>query len=236
MCLFESNIQGISLYMIGALPLLVFVLRVSEVWSVRNMVCITSSASFLDRSSQVGSSMVSIIISLMNPSIDTYFSLIYNDIVSACTRGVAYSSYSYLDSKCLCWDRMSTAYHDVSIISSLPISISASLIFVSSSRAGIATNGIHSNRRYGFPMIAMHADAIFNFEWTCRYTAPRYDFLIKVHFGGHFSCMASVICITCRRHNPYKYGWRFSLIALLFTYIPDGSVKYQLWFTCIFLY
>ena len=54
-------------------------LRGYEVWRGRHIVCITRSADFFDRSTQVGSFLVSVIILSMNLSIQDYFFLIYTD-------------------------------------------------------------------------------------------------------------------------------------------------------------
>ena len=59
------------------------------------MVWITSSAASLTRYTQVGSSMVSIMMSSINPSIEDYFSLVSTFSVSAGTIFVYSVSYYY---------------------------------------------------------------------------------------------------------------------------------------------
>ena len=60
------------------------------------MVCITNNAVFLERSTQVGSSMVRVMVLSMCPYIEYYFDLMSTASVSSCTSGSNlcwYSSY-----------------------------------------------------------------------------------------------------------------------------------------------
>ena len=101
---------------------------------------ITSSAIFLDRSNKFGSSLVIIMTSQKNLSIDTSFDMIYNARVPASTTVVKYGRYYYLGNKCLCGDHGFIASHNVSIRRSLPRYIYASLIVVYSYGASVVSN------------------------------------------------------------------------------------------------
>ena len=186
---------------------------------------ITSSAKVLAHSTQVGSSIVSGIMSLMNLSTDYYFDSMFTDSVSTCNIFVESDRYSSLGSKLLCGDWMSKTSHDVSMRRIFPRYISTSLIVVYSSRTVVGPNGSFSKRRDSFSTIAMHFGAIFEFAWTHLYAPSRSVFPIKMHFDGHLSCMDAVMCRNTSSHNRYKHVCRVSLSTLLFTDIPNGSRK-----------
>ena len=114
-----------------------------KVWRGQNMVLVIIIAASLAHSAQTGSSIVSVMMSWMNMSVEDLWA-------STCTTSVSYgtnfmysSSYSYFSGKFLCGGWSSDASHDISIRKSFLISISDSLMSVYSSVTGVVPDGSH---------------------------------------------------------------------------------------------
>ena len=73
----------------------------SENFNGRNMVWVPNNATILTHSAQVGSSMVIVLVSPMNPNIEDYFVLISTVSVSSITSGFDSCRYSFPGSKCI---------------------------------------------------------------------------------------------------------------------------------------
>ena len=128
------------------------------------MVLIVSSDAFLYYSTQVLSSMASVIMLSINQSIQYKFASFSTAIVYAVTFGVEPGIYSYLGGKCLFGDWISVSCHDLYSRRSLHRSIVSSLIVVYYYGSRLVPNISYRQRRESFPKAAMHIDAICAFR------------------------------------------------------------------------
>ena len=123
----------------------------------------TNKAAFLVRSTHFGSSMVMVVISSMNPSIESSFASMSTVSWSAWTNGYC-PRWHYNSSSSFLWgDCSSVAYHDLSLRISLPRSISDFLTVVYSDGVGVVPKGKWRHRSERFSTMAMHVDAIRTF-------------------------------------------------------------------------
>ena len=178
-----------------------YIFRGSLECSSLNMVCMTNKAAFLARSTQHGSEMVMVIMSLMNPSIEASFDSILIARWYALTSESEAGRYSSLGSKCILGNWRLSAPHGASARRSFPRLIAASLMVLYSSGTGVVPNARHSYIKDIFPTIAMHVDNICAFAWMCRYAALRSIFPIRMRFDGHFVHMYAIMWSILRRKN-----------------------------------
>ena len=138
-------------------------------------------------------------------------------------------------SECLWVDCRSVASHDMSMRKSSPISISASLMVVYYSGAGVVPKGKNRHRQASIPTIAMNVDSICAFAWIRRYTSLRSIFLTCMNFEGHLKRMDAIMWSILRRQKPQKHGCKVYPSNQFFTDRPDGPRKYQSWATSLLL-
>ena len=131
------------------------------------MVWITKSAMFLTCSTQMGPSMVSVMMTSMNPSIEYSFDSTSTASVSPGTTGVESGRFPSLGSKCLCGYWSYDASHDVSMQRSFTRSNPVSIIVVYSYVDGVVSNLIRRKIKSSTSTINLHVDTIFEFAWIC---------------------------------------------------------------------
>ena len=157
---------------------------------------------FLAHSNHLGSSMVILMISSMNTSIEVSFALMSTARWYTWTSGYEGGRYSSLGSNCLCVDWRSFVSHVMSVRISLPRCVSASMMVVYSTGAVVVPKGKHMQRKANMTTIMMHVDAIFVFMWMHRYAASRSVFTIRMRFEGHLILMAAIMWIILSRQEP----------------------------------
>ena len=154
----------------------------SEDYMSLNIMWTTNKAAFFVRSNQLGSWMVMVMMSSMNPSIEASFALMSTSSWSDCTNGYEGGRLASLGSNCLWGDCRYVMSHEVSVSRSFQSYITVALVVVYSSGAGVVPKGKHMNRKANLPTIAMHVDDICVFAWMCRYAASRSIFPIRMSF------------------------------------------------------
>ena len=70
-----------------------------------------------------------------------------------------------------------------------------------SAGAGVVQKVKWSHRRARFSIMAMYVDAIRAFAWIQRYAAPLSVFLIRMLFGEHLICIATIMWSIVRKQN-----------------------------------
>ena len=81
-------------------------------------------------------------------------------------------------------------------------SLSASMMVMHSSGAGVVPKGRHRKRKASFLTLEMHVDAIFAFAWMRWYVLLRSVLPIRMSFKGNLMRVAATMWIILRRQNP----------------------------------
>ena len=152
-----------------------------------NMVWIVNNDTFLGLSTQIGTSMVMVIMSLLNPSIKYSFASMSTASASACTSGSFPGWYSSSWSRCLWGGWSSAASHDLSPRRSFPRLVAASLNVMYSYDAIVVLKSSRRHSRASWSTMAMHVDAICAFVWVRQYEVSIYVSPTRMRFDGRFN-------------------------------------------------
>ena len=153
------------------------------------------------RSTQLGSSMVTEMMSSTNLPIEAFFASMSTASLPAWTSGSCTGWYSSSLSSCTWGDWSYVASHDFLLMISFTRSIASFLTVVYSTGTGVVKKGKRRNRREELSMMEIHVDAIRLLMCMWRYAASRSVFLTRIIFYGHLIHMAAIMWIIMRRKN-----------------------------------
>ena len=128
----------------------------------------TNRAAIFAQSIQCSPSTVMVMMSSMNPSIDSSVAVMSTAKGSAVTRWLSDLCFSFCGSKYRCGKFRSSVSQDTSLSILLPGSIAASLTFVYSSVAGVIPKVNLSQRKAFLSTIAMHVGTVVAFACIRR--------------------------------------------------------------------
>ena len=166
------------------------------------MVWMTNKAEFLERSTQIESSMAMVMMSSINPSIGYSFSLMSNDSFSACSSWYCPGYYYSSLISCMWGYWSSVVSHYFSLRRSFPRSIATSLTVVYSAGAGVVTKGKRSHIKERLSTMVIHFGVICMFTFLRKYGVSRSILPIRMLLYGHFIHRDTIMWSILRRQNP----------------------------------
>ena len=161
----------------------------------------STKAEVLARSTKFGSSVVMVMISSINPSIEASFALVSTSSSYAWTSGSCNGWYYSSLISCLWGDWSSIAYHNLSLRRSFTRSIVSLLTVVYSAGMAVIMKIKWRNSRSIFYTMAIHVDGIYAFAWMWWYAAPISALPIKIIFDGYLICMSVFMLSIISREN-----------------------------------